>query len=488
MPKNAEGLRETVRRASFRDPSGRLLLLDERVLRVVKRDALADLRAFLDSRTFADFSARNAIIPTRFLEDEEVGAVAGMAEVREYAADAGVWAFVEHERVWFPSFPYEWPPQMLYEAASLTLDLMESLVGEGMGLKDATPYNVLFRGPRPVFVDLLSFEKREAGDPIWTACAQFERTFLLPLLVNKEFKIGLDQLLTTRRDGLEPEDVYQLCGFWRRLSPTVLTKVTLPTWLGRRQGADDAGIYKPRSLDNPEKARFILESLLKRLRRALARLKPVSGRQSAWSDYLDANNNYTQAHFRAKEEFVRQAMAESRPARVLDVGCNTGHFSAIAARSGARVVAVDYDPVVAGEAWKRAREEGLDIQPLAVNLTRPTPALGWRNQEFPSFLERARGKFDALLMLAVIHHMLVTERIPLAEILDLAAELTSDALIIEFVAPDDSMFRRLTRGRDHLHKDLSPETFEAECRRHFRVVRTQHLDGTSRWLYLLRKK
>ena len=488
MRKNAEGLRETVRRSSFRDPSGRLLLLDDRALRVVKQEALADLKAFLDSRTFAHFAAREAIVATRFLEDEEIGAVVGMEEVRECAPDPGELTFVEHERVWFPSFPYEWPPQMLYGAASLTLDLMESLVDEGLGLKDATPYNVLFRGPRPVFVDLLSFEKRAAGDPIWTACAQFERTFLLPLLVNKEFKIGLDQLLTTRRDGLEPEDVYPLCGFWQRLTPTVLTKVTLPTWLGRRHDAGDASLYKSRALDNPEKARFVLESLLKRLRRALARLKPESGKQSTWSDYLDTNNNYTPAHFRAKEEFVRQTVEELRPARVLDVGCNTGHFSALAARSGARVVAIDYDPVVAGETWKRAREEGLDIQALAVNLTRPTPALGWRNQEFPSFLERARGKFDAVLMLAVIHHMLVTERIPLAEILDQAAELTHDILIIEFVAPDDSMFRRLTRGRDHLHKDLTPETFEAECRRHFRIVRSQHLDDTSRWLYLLRKK
>jgi hypothetical protein len=84
--------------------------------------------------------------------------------------------------------------------------------------------------------------------------------------------------------------------------------------------------------------------------------------------------------------------------------------------------------------------------------------------------------------------MLVTERVPLVEIIDLAAEMTTGILIIEFIAPDDSMFRRLTRGREELHKDLTPAVFDAVCSRHFEIVRTQHLEGTSRWLYLLRRR
>ena len=84
--------------------------------------------------------------------------------------------------------------------------------------------------------------------------------------------------------------------------------------------------------------------------------------------------------------------------------------------------------------------------------------------------------------------MLVTERVPLADIVDLAAELTTNLLVIEFVGPDDSMFQRLTRGREELHKDLTPELFEAECGRHFETVRMQHVEGTSRRLYLLKKR
>jgi ribosomal protein L11 methylase PrmA len=203
---------------------------------------------------------------------------------------------------------------------------------------------------------------------------------------------------------------------------------------------------------------------------------------------MATNNNYTTDHFAAKQRFVGEALAEFGSRSVLDVGSNTGHFSAIAARGGAKVVALDYDPVVLGSVWRQARAEKLDILPLAVNLTRPSPGTGWRNQECASFLDRARGKFDAVLMLAVIHHMLVTERVPLADILDLAAELTTNLLVIEFIAPDDSMFQRLTRGREELHRDLTPELFESLCARHFETARMQYVEGTTRRLYLLRKR
>jgi hypothetical protein len=151
-------------------------------------------------------------------------------------------------------------------------------------------------------------------------------------------------------------------------------------------------------------------------------------------------------------------------------------------------VAIDYDPVVAGSVWRQARQHKLPILPLVVDLTRPTPGQGWRNREWTGFLDRARGAFDAVFMLAVIHHMMVTERVPLPEIVDLAADLTRDLLIIEFIAPEDSMFRRLTRGREELHKDLTQSVFEACCARRFETVRCQHTEGSARWLYVLRKR
>lgn len=200
------------------------------------------------------------------------------------------------------------------------------------------------------------------------------------------------------------------------------------------------------------------------------------------------HNNYSDAQAQAKRRFVDEALAELKPRAVLDVGCNTGTFSAAAAEAGARVVAIDTDPVVVGQTWRLAQGKQLDILPLVVDLARPTPALGWNNREHPSFLERASGQFDLVMMLAVIHHLMVTEGIPLAGLIDAAALLTRDGALIEFVAPEDSMFRRLCRGREALYAGLDHLAFEAACRRRFDILRVHHQEGSTRWLYLLRRR
>ena len=469
--------------ASFRDPAGRVVLLPERVLRAVRAEALPDLDAFLSSKVAQTLGSSASLIPTRVLDD---AAVATLRRDPQFASVLdGAARVLEHDRVWFPTYPYEWSPAMLENAAQLTLSLAEGLLEDGLGLKDATPYNILYRGAQPVFVDVLSVERREPRDATWLPYAQFLRTFLLPLLAWKKFKLPLRDVFLAHRDGLEPEDLYRMTGPLERWTPPLLGLVTMPTRLGAKHDQDDQSIYQPKLRNDAEQARYILRFQFKGLRKTLGKVAPQSDK-STWSDYMKTHS-YSEQHFAGKEKFVRDAVAEIAPAHVLDVGCNTGFFSFLAAeRKGTSVVALDYDPEVVDRVFREARKRTADVLPLVVDLTRPSPATGWRNRECPAFLERARGRFDLILMLAVIHHMLVSERIPLEDVLDLAAELTRDAAVIEYVDPADPMFRRLTRGRDALHAALTPAAFEAAAARRFTVVRKQE-QGT-RTLYLLRKK
>jgi SAM-dependent methyltransferase len=299
--------------------------------------------------------------------------------------------------------------------------------------------------------------------------------------------LPLAEIFTTRRDGIEPEEVYRFCGPLEKFKPRLLSLVSIPIWLSRRTSPDARKIYQPHVLADPEKARFILESLFNRLERTLNALQPAAQKKSVWSDYM-ATHSYDDPAFAAKEKFVNEALREFKPARVLDAGANTGHFSALAAQAGAEVVAVDLDAACAGAIWRRAREQKLNLLPLVVNLARPSPALGWRNGECPSFLDRATGAFDGVLMLALIHHLLVTERIPLEEILRLAYDVTNSLLVIEFVEPDDDMFRRLTRGREALHTSLNAAVFEQACAPYFEIVRSLALPGTQRRMYCLKRK
>ena len=452
---------------SFRDPAGSLFHSDGRIFRMVNEDAMPDFSAFFASAAAARLLEQGRIPATRVA--------------------TGQGSILEHERLPFVSYPTEWPPEMLHAAAALTLDIAEAILPEGFGLKDATPYNILWRGPEPVFVDLLSFERRNPLDATWLALAQFQRTFLLPLLANDRFRIPLDQVFTTRRDGLQPEELYRWAGMPERFSPPFLTQVSIPTWIGRRmRGAP--GLYRPRLLSDAPKAQYVLRSLFARLRRGLERVRPKAKRSSEWSDYAMAGNRYGPEQAAAKEEFVSAILRRFRPARVLDMGCNTGHFSALAAREGAAVTAIDSDPVVAGAVWRRARAGSLAILPMTLNIARPTPATGWRNQEQASFLDRAHEAFDCVMMLALVHHLLVTEGIPMIEIVRLAADLTTDLAILEFVGAEDAMFLHLTRGREHLHREATSARFEECCRDRFEILQSLRLPDSYRIMYALRKK
>jgi 2-polyprenyl-3-methyl-5-hydroxy-6-metoxy-1,4-benzoquinol methylase len=470
--------------SSFRDPAGRVILLNDRVLRVMTSQGAQALASFLRTNFATESIADGSLVETKYLAaDAELNLpVTAIGAIPDSRSDSVV---VEHERIAPRSFPYEWSPRMLHAAGSLILDLASGALDEGFSLKDATPYNVLFKSARPIFVDVLSFELRDRRDPTWLPFNQFVQTILLPLLMNKYFDVRLDQLLLTHREGVEPAAVARLSGFSKKLNPLFLSLVFFPSWLGNKKSANDS-IYQPRKLQNAERAKFILERQFKQLRRQLDKLRPVE-RDSNWSGYMTSDRHFSDDYLQAKQSFVAEELENRKARRVLDVGCNTGHFSRMAAERGAKVVAIDQDPAVVDAVWQSAVSEHLDILPLVVNLARPTPAVGWRNEECSSFLERSRGNFDLVLMLAVLHHLLVSEQIPLPAILELAAELTTKFLIIEFVAPSDPMFRVLVRGRADLYRELTKESFERFASERFSVVRSTGLNDT-RSIYLLRKR
>jgi ribosomal protein L11 methylase PrmA len=181
-------------------------------------------------------------------------------------------------------------------------------------------------------------------------------------------------------------------------------------------------------------------------------------------------------------------LAIAKPNRVLDMGCNTGVYSELAAANGAEVVSIDQDSAVVGALWQRANRTGVNILPLVVNIARPSPATGWRNREQQAFLDRARGQFDCVLVLALIHHLLVTARIPLEEIVELLSELTTHLAMVEFVDREDPMFRALLRGRDALHESYDRKAFETAFGMRFVLEAVKDIPGSARAVYVWRKR
>jgi SAM-dependent methyltransferase len=266
----------------------------------------------------------------------------------------------------------------------------------------------------------------------------------------------------------------------------MLGPVTVPTLLGKLGKAGSPGIYTPRRASSAAEAKFVLRSLYKGLERQINAACPPPKDDSHWARYTATT--HTDEYYALRSEFLQQVLDELKPRRVLDIGCNTGIYSALAARAGASVAAVDIDEGALDAVRRVSREERLDITACRANLCCPTPATGWMNRECASLVDRLRDRFDGVLMFAVLHHFLVTERVPLHEVAEFAASLTRDWLLIEFVAPHDELFQRLVRGRDALYENISVESFEDAFREFFRVERkTTTIEGR-RWLYLLRRK
>jgi len=304
-------------------------------------------------------------------------------------------------------------------------------------------------------------------------------------LVEKRFGLASADILAQYRDGIDPEFVYQLLKGPALLSPFALRYVALPVWLAAK--ADDPDFYDRSLLDNTDRASFIYERVLRRLRRTLDVVAPKPEGRSHWSGYM-ADHSYSDQAFAQKEAFIRQALEKARPTRVLDVGANTGHFSFLAAEHGASVVALDTDAKSVGEIWRQSQNRRLDVLPLLQNIADPRPALGWRNRETSSFLDRAKGKFDLVFMLALIHHLTLTNGIPIEEVVELASELTRGFCVIEYVGAKDPMRQRLRRGRLEIDNAITRERFEAACAKAFEIHRVEQVADADRWLYFLERR
>jgi SAM-dependent methyltransferase len=435
--------------ATFRDPAGSLRIEKDRVLRVLHGDYADSVLGFVRSATGEAWADSGRLVRTTILPETE--------------ADGG--RIVEHPRIFFPSYPWEWTPGQWIAAGDLTLDLCEDLLANGLILKDATPLNVLFDGPHPVFVDVASVERRDPESPVWMAWAQFVRTFLLPLAAYKYLGWPLAASVQ-KRDGYEPADLYPHLSFLQRWCTSLRSLVTMPHLLEARQSSSRPAVSARKWKHSPDVALAVLRRNLRFLRRALHSLSPEKF-ASRWSTYPENAAHYSAEDHSAKQRFVCDALLKTCPSTVLDIGANTGTYSRIAASLGARVVAMDSDAQACERNWRDAQAQKLSVQPLVADVARPTPAVGWRNAESLSLLDRARGRFDCVLVLGLVHHLLLADQLPLGEIAQLLRDVTKKWLIVEWVPSADPKFQELLRGRDHLYNHLNEERFQEAFSRFF---------------------
>jgi ribosomal protein L11 methylase PrmA len=454
----------TVLGSSFRDPSGFVFEREGVLYRQVNQAYAEQYSRLMQSGLYARLTRDGLLVP-----HEE-------ADVPPPAAETA-FRILRPRRVPFISYPYEWPFSMLKEAALTTLAVQKQALAKGLILKDASAYNIQLVNGRPALIDTLSFEEYQDGKP-WDGYRQFCQHFLAPLALMAYKDVRLGQLLKVHVDGIPLDLAASLLPGSARLNFGLLVHIFLHAGLQRSQS------------DRPVKAasrtvtRETLLALADNLEAVVRKLDWKPG-GTEWGGYY-GETNYSEAAFQQKRELVSEWIAGASPATVWDLGGNDGTFSRLVSQKGIYTVCFDIDPAAVEANYRTVRKDGdCNLLPLILDLSNPSPALGWHERERDSLLQR--GPADLILALALIHHLAISNNVPLRSVADFFAD-AGGRLIIEFVPKSDSQVQRLLRTRKDIFDQYSIEGFEAAFAARFNLIKKAPIAGSERWLYLMERK
>jgi ribosomal protein L11 methylase PrmA len=440
---------------SFRDPSGRVFQVAGKIYRVLTAEAAESFCAARDCGLIDSLVTRGMLLPAIGSDGAALG---------EHAARAAM--VLEHPRVPFISYPYEWSFAAHRRAALLHLDLHTAALERGFTLSDATAYNVQFIGARPVFIDHLSLRPYRDGE-IWAGHRQFCMQFLNPLLLRARRGVAPNAWFRGALEGVEPEALAPLLSWRDRLSWTVLSHVVLQVALQRRAARPDA--VATRRLKAARLPRASFKAMLAGLRSAIAAMRPA-GAPTTWGKYA-ISHSYSDADMTLKRAFVADMVDKVRPRQLWDLGCNTGDFAALALESGAEyVVGFDFDHDALDGAFARAERDGLAFQPLWLDAANPSPDQGWAQQERGGLQTRAGA--DALLALALVHHIAIGRNVPLDRAVGWLIGIAPTG-IIEFPPRGDPMVEQLLALRQDVFRDFTTDAFFAAVNACARIVRSE---------------
>jgi hypothetical protein len=460
---------------SFRDPESWIFNSGDQIIRRIPQS----LNKILERSDVISF-LRAEVSKGRLVSSSNLSNLEAVAHGVEVSAGDH---YLSHPRLPFVSYPYEWSANMLVDAAQLTIELQCGLLSLGLELKDAAAFNVLFRNGGAVFVDWGSIRDQYRTDG-WYALGQFHRMFLYPILLRATRGWTPAQCFFGNLDGIPLDTVIKEVGkFQLTTSPTLWLDVLLPCLIEKVHNAkpQEVGERKPAAKVD---SNYLIANL-RRLSRLINRLAQRFSYDSVWHDYA-VECHYESAAESAKENIVADLLRQASPSTIIDLGCNSGKYSRIAAKSGANVIAADGDEGAISRLYASLREQPANIHPVVVNLSNPSPAIGWCNRERKSFIQR--GSSDCAMALALVHHLRVACNWPISHIVEFLSQFGSKYIIAEFVPRNDPMFRKITHLRDESYEDWDLVRWNSSLSSRFNRITEVKLPASSRTISLWVRK
>lgn len=450
-------------KGSFRDPSGFVYSENGKLFRQINKSYKEEYDRFIKSGLYKELSNKEYLIKHKEVNKKQIG--------------AEVYKTIQPEKVKFISYPYEWSFSQLKDAALLTLNIQDIAMKHGMSLKDASAYNIQFQNGKPIFIDTLSFEIMDKPKP-WVAYKQYCQHFLAPLTLMARTDVALSKLLRTYIDGMPLDLAAKLLPKRTKLSFGLTTHIHMHAKSQQKHAS---------SAKTEVKTRTISENALKGIISNLtATTKKLAWKQNKteWGEYYTFTN-YNDSSFDLKKEIISGFIESVKPKSVWDLGANNGLFSRIASDRGIPTVAFDIDPIAVEANYQKTKQDKeTNILPILMDLTNPSPSLGWAHQERDSV--EARGPVDMVFSLALIHHLAISNNLPLESVADYFARLGRN-LVIEFVPKGDSQVDILLATRQDIFPNYTEEGFERAFKTKFKITKKTKIKGTKRTLYLMKR-
>ena len=452
--------------ASFRDPSGFLFTHEDVLYRQVNQKYAEEYKTLMESGLYENLSKIG-----RLVAHQEVDIPSSQPEI--------AFKVIQPELIPFISYPYEWSFSQLKEAALATLAIQKRALSAGMSLKDASAYNIQFYRGKAMLIDTLSFELYQEGTP-WVAYKQFCQHFLAPLALMAKKDIRLSQLLRVYIDGIPLDLASNLLPKSTRLNAGLMMHVHLHAKAQVKYADEDVAEKQQKKGISKQALLGLMESLKNTIKKL-----DWTPAGTEWGNYYEITN-YSDSAFLHKKELISAWVAKKNPKQVWDLGANNGVFSRLASEQDVFTISFDIDPAAVEQNYRQAKEaKEKNLLPLVLDLTNPSPALGWHNRERESFTDRAPA--DMVFALALIHHLAISNNVPFQQLADFFSDM-GNLLIIEFVPKSDSQVKKLLQTRLDIFDEYTREDFERIFETRFTIHEKVKINESERYLYLMEKR
>lgn len=457
---------------SFRDPAGFIFTRQGKLYRQINKAGQTDFDYAEKSGLYS------ALIKKGFLVAHKTAPIKGLPK------DPSRYKVIKPGEVPFVSYPYEWTFDQLKDAALLTLKVQKIALDHGMILKDASAYNIQFIGNQPVFIDSLSFAKYTPGDK-WDGYKQFCEHFIAPLALARYSDAGMLKVLRSYIDGIPLETVCKLLPGKARLQRGLAVHLFIHA--GAQKKHKTGGRKAGQKTSARKMSQLAMDGLMASLERTVKKLNYPKAK-TEWGQYYSFTN-YSSTAFKSKRAIVEDMLSRIKPKAKTcwDIGANNGEFSTISAHQGIYTVAFDIDETAVNQNYLSKRPEVIrdKLLPLVMDLSNPSPGLGWAHQERASLEDR--GPAEVVLALALIHHLAIGNNLPFPTIASFLKNIGKN-VIIEFVPKEDSKVKHLLASRKDIFNTYDEEHFEEALSKHFKLVDKKPVKGSKRSVYLYKGK